>query len=101
MSDLSKVSAEQLARDMLERMEVPDAQGRSAGDVGELANLIASLGTHKCACKNKRCKNCKSWRSALALCEFPASSFDNGDPAWRRLKACGPEFGCINFEWRD
>lgn len=35
------VTAEQKARDMLERMGVPDAQEYSAGDLVELANLIA------------------------------------------------------------
>jgi hypothetical protein len=41
MTDPPK-SAEQQARDMLERMGVPDAQSYSAGDLVELANLIAS-----------------------------------------------------------
>jgi hypothetical protein len=36
-----KDSAEQRARDMLERMGVPDAQSFTTGDVIELANLIA------------------------------------------------------------
>jgi hypothetical protein len=35
-------SAEQQARDMLERMGIEDAQSFSAGDVVELANLIAA-----------------------------------------------------------
>lgn len=35
-------SAEQLARDMLERIGMQNAQSRTAGDVGELANLIAA-----------------------------------------------------------
>jgi hypothetical protein len=35
-------SAEQQARDMLERMGIEDAQRFTAGDVVELANLIAS-----------------------------------------------------------
>jgi len=34
-------SAEQKARDMLERMEVPGAQQMTAGELVELANLIA------------------------------------------------------------
>jgi len=34
-------SAEQQARDLLDRMGVPDAQSFSAGDLVELANLIA------------------------------------------------------------
>lgn len=35
------MTAEQKARDMLERMGVEDAQSFSAGDLVELANLIA------------------------------------------------------------
>jgi hypothetical protein len=35
------ISAEQEARDMLERLDVEDAQSFTAGDVVELANLIA------------------------------------------------------------
>ena len=34
-------TAEQQARDMLERMGVPEAQNYTAGDLVELANLIA------------------------------------------------------------
>lgn len=34
------MTAEQDARDMLERMDVPGAQGMTAGDVVELANLL-------------------------------------------------------------
>lgn len=41
MSDNPQVSAEQQARDLLERCGVEDAQSFSAGDVVELANLIA------------------------------------------------------------
>lgn len=37
---VERVPAEQQARDMLERMEVPGAQTFSAGEVVELANLI-------------------------------------------------------------
>jgi hypothetical protein len=37
----TNTSAEQQARDLLERMGVEDAQAFSAGDLGELANLIA------------------------------------------------------------
>lgn len=41
-------SAEQQARDMLERMGVEDAQSMSAGDLVELANLIATqVFTHR------------------------------------------------------
>jgi len=36
------MTAEQKARDMLERMGVPDAQSYTAGDLVELANLIAN-----------------------------------------------------------
>lgn len=36
------ISAEQRARDMLERMGVPSAQSYSSGDLVELANLIAA-----------------------------------------------------------
>ena len=35
------MTAEQKARDMLERMGVPGAQSMTAGDLVELANLIA------------------------------------------------------------
>jgi hypothetical protein len=35
-------SAEQRARDLLDRMGVPDAQNYSAGELVELANLIAN-----------------------------------------------------------
>jgi hypothetical protein len=38
---VSAVSAEQQARDLLERCGVEDAQSFTAGDVVELANLIA------------------------------------------------------------
>ncbi len=38
---MSEQTAEQRARDMLERMGVEDAQSFTAGDVVELANLIA------------------------------------------------------------
>lgn len=37
----ARISAEQQARNMLERMGVPDAQSYSASDLIELANLIA------------------------------------------------------------
>ena len=40
-------SAEQQARDMLERLGVPGAQSLSAGDVAELAELIANQLTQK------------------------------------------------------
>ena len=40
-ADKMNTSAEQQARDMLERMGVLFAQSFSAGEVGELANLIA------------------------------------------------------------
>lgn len=43
MTDNRKVSAEQQARDLLERCGVEDAQSFSAGDVVELANLIAKV----------------------------------------------------------
>jgi hypothetical protein len=38
------VSAEQEARDMLERMGVEDAESFTAGDLVELANLLAAVG---------------------------------------------------------
>jgi hypothetical protein len=38
---LSPPSAEQRARDLLERLGVPDAQAYTCGDIAELANLIA------------------------------------------------------------
>lgn len=38
-------TAEQKARDLLERMDVPDAQSYSSGDLVELANLIAEQST--------------------------------------------------------
>lgn len=39
--EMGEKSAEQQARDLLERLGVEDAQSFSAGDVVELANLIA------------------------------------------------------------
>lgn len=41
MTTEPNTSAEQRARDLLERMDVEDAQSFTAGDVVELANLIA------------------------------------------------------------
>lgn len=38
-----EMTAEQKARDMLERMGVPDAQSYTAGDIVELANLISMV----------------------------------------------------------
>ena len=38
-----RTSAEQEARDMLERMGIEDAQSFSSGDVVELSNLIAAV----------------------------------------------------------
>jgi hypothetical protein len=38
-----RMSAEQQARDLLERMEIPNAQDFSAGELVELANLIAGI----------------------------------------------------------
>lgn len=38
---MRRTSAEQEARGLLERMEVPGAQNYSAGELVELANLIA------------------------------------------------------------
>jgi hypothetical protein len=51
------VSAEQQARDLLERLDVEDAQSFSAGDVVELANLIADLqlARHQLAAIRERC----------------------------------------------
>jgi hypothetical protein len=40
---MSDTTPEQKARDMLERMGVENAQGFSAGEVVELANLIAEI----------------------------------------------------------
>jgi hypothetical protein len=40
---MAEVSAEQQARDMLERLDVEDAQSYSSGDLVELANLIAEV----------------------------------------------------------
>ena len=51
---MDKVSAEQKARDMLERMGVEDAQSFSSGDVVELANLIAALANCCDRCWNRR-----------------------------------------------
>jgi len=41
LTDGLGATAEQQARDMLERMGVPEAQSYTAGDLVELANLIA------------------------------------------------------------
>ena len=49
------VTAEQNARDMLERMGVPDAQEYSAGDLVELANLIVSADTPVAFAEALRC----------------------------------------------
>jgi hypothetical protein len=43
-------SAEQRARDMLERMGVDGAQSMTAGDVVELANLIGGIAAEREAC---------------------------------------------------
>ena len=42
-SDSQEVSAEQQARDLLERIGIEDIRGVTAGDLGELANLIADI----------------------------------------------------------
>lgn len=54
---MSGKSAEQQARDLLERCGVVDAQSFSAGDVVELANLIAKANTyrHQLAAIKERC----------------------------------------------
>jgi len=44
---MSGESAEQQARDLLERCGVEDAQSFSAGDVVELANLIAETNRYR------------------------------------------------------
>ena len=49
------VTAEQNARDMLERMGVPDAQEYSAGELVELANLIVSADTPVALAEAYRC----------------------------------------------
>ncbi len=49
------MTAEQNARDMLERMGVPDAQAYSAGDLVELANLIVSADTPVALAEAYRC----------------------------------------------
>ena len=49
------VTAEQNARDMLERMGVPDAQEYSAGDLVELANLIVRADTPVALAEAYRC----------------------------------------------
>ena len=46
---MSKPSCEQLARDMLERAGVDDAQSMTAGDLVEIANLIVAVGREKLA----------------------------------------------------
>lgn len=49
------VTAEQNARDMLERMGVPDAQEYSAGELVELANLIVRADTPVALAEAYRC----------------------------------------------
>ncbi len=49
------MTAEQNARDMLERMGVPDAQEYSAGDLVELANLIVRADTPVALAEAYRC----------------------------------------------
>ena len=49
------MTAEQKARDMLERMGVPDAQEYSAGELVELANLIVRADTPVALAEAYRC----------------------------------------------
>lgn len=54
---MSSPSAEQQARDLLERLGVPDAQSYSAGELVELANVINdAAGWRKCPA-TPRCRN--------------------------------------------
>ena len=108
---------EQAARDMLERMDIENAQSFTAGDVVELANLIAEK---ECM---PRCTTCKHWvpanekyprnhwdedKQAGGLCESPKLTEDHefrhdadmlvypyteGGEFWT-----GPKFGCVNHE---
>lgn len=48
---MTNKSAEQQARDLLERMGIEDAQSFSSGDLVELANLIAEVHHWKVAVK--------------------------------------------------
>lgn len=50
-----KMTAEQKARDLIERMGVPDAQEYSAGELVELANLIVSADTPVALAEAYRC----------------------------------------------
>lgn len=43
LTNEKRLSAEQQARDLLERMEIPNAQNFSSGELVELANLIAGI----------------------------------------------------------
>lgn len=45
--DEPRVTAEQQARDMLERMNIDDAQSFTAGDLIELANLISEVNAYR------------------------------------------------------
>lgn len=112
-------TAEQAARDMLERMGMESAQSLTAGDVVELANLIAQKpGTPRCA-------TCKHWVSYLekypngilyhgsdvtigGICQslklaeasdeerqpdMLVYTYDEGGKFWT-----GPEFGCVHHQ---
>jgi len=82
---------EQKARDLLERMEVPNAQDYTAGELVELANLFI---------KDQFCKYCKYWDLSSYECDFPINRMnDDRNPIYRVVRRCGPEFGCISFEY--
>lgn len=82
-------SAEQEARDMLERMGVEDAQLFTAGDLVELANLIAGRKSTERAVAAER----ERWKSlcidyAIACGEL-SKGLAEDDPIWAELKALG------------
>ena len=71
-------SAEQRARDMLDRMGVPDAQSYTSGDLVELANLIAD-----------RSRQAAALRAVLDLHRPVVVEGRNGDGDEREGVGCG------------
>ncbi len=89
------MTAEQQARDLLDRMGVDDAQSYSAGELVELANLIAMSRRFKVDVAYMpvpRCETCSEWShydhhpEDIGYCDIIAA----------RVKKT---FGCV--EWKE
>jgi hypothetical protein len=110
---MNKLSAEQRARDMLENMGIENAQTMTAGELVELANLIADSDFLKSR-KNSvgRCGTCKH-RNEQGCCRSQKLA-DNNELSTLSLGAgsdvliyqfpeggefiVGENFGCVHHE---